>query len=57
MRTYQYFRQYRLNKRSKIKPLVLAETPITTPPLIPIISNKNTSYDGFNLEELTAENL
>ena len=57
MRTYQYFRQYRLNKRSQLPPVSLTETPIKTPPLIPIITNTNASYEGFDIEEFTAENL
>ncbi|MGB0424564.1 MAG: sensor histidine kinase, partial [Flavobacteriales bacterium] len=55
LRTFPYYRQYKLRKRSKISPVKRPTYPITTPELIPIIINPNTQYDGFDKEEFTAK--
>jgi type IV secretion system protein VirD4 len=54
LRTYQYFKQFKLFRRSKIKPYELEQTAFITPQLISFSNpNKTDSYEGFDLEELT----
>lgn len=53
LKMFPYYKQFRLRRRSKIKPIKLQKNDFITPVLIPLSNPQTKPYEGFNLEELT----